>query len=145
MISSYRADHLEAIYAGGLNHEPGEDTIAFGKHAAALQIEGMSYTYLVDGVPILCAGVAPLWPGVGEGWAVASQHIYRHGVSAARAARRGFSGVIERSQLHRVQTAVLVGAPRLSRFAQFLGFEREGLMRAYGSDRKDYDLYSRVM
>ena len=50
MISSYRADHLEASYAGGLNHEPGEDTIAFGKHAAALQIEGR------DDVLVLAAG-----------------------------------------------------------------------------------------
>ena len=47
-------------------------------------------------------------------------------------------------QLHRIQSAVLDNNPKLERFARFLGFTPEGVLRRYGTDRTDYTLYSRL-
>ena len=144
-VVAYEAEHLEDIFAGQLNHDVGENTLEFGNHAKQLEIPGLSYTYMVNGSPVLCCGIAPLWGGVCEGWVIAGEQIYSHGVGAARAIRTGLDLIAAREKMHRIQTAILTGDERLPRFAQFLGFQREGLMRNYGVDRKDYELYSRVM
>ena len=47
-------------------------------------------------------------------------------------------------KFHRIQSAVLTGNERLERFAKFLGFQREGIMRQYGTDRKDYAIFARI-
>lgn len=45
---------------------------------------------------------------------------------------------------HRVQMYVDCNYKKAARFAEFLGFEREGLMLKFGPDKKDYFLYART-
>ena len=143
-VVDYQPAHLHAILGGELNHAPAENTLVFGQHAQKLQVEGGSYTYIVNGYPVVCGGVAPLWPGVGEGWVVAGQGIYDHGIQVARGTRQLLTEIAERQNLHRIQSAVLDNNPKLERFARFVGFTPEGVLRRYGTDRTDYTLYSRL-
>jgi len=144
-VVPYRAGHLEQIFEGQLNHEAGESTLAFGAHADKLEVDGLSHSYIVNGFVIAVGGVALLWAGVGEGWVIASDRIYSHGIGVARSTRRLLDTMAKAEKLHRIQSAVLTSDERLPRFAKFLGFQREGEMRNYGVDKKNYDLYSRIL
>lgn len=83
-------------------------------------------------------------PGVFELWALVSTEIKKASVSFHRAVQRLITHYFESCSLHRMQMAVKVGYPDELRWAESLGFEREGLMRMYGPDKKDYWLFGKV-
>jgi RimJ/RimL family protein N-acetyltransferase len=62
-----------------------------------------------------------------------------------KAIRARFDDIIEANNIHRVQAACRADWPEAVRFAEFLGFENEGLMRSYGVDGRDYFRYARVI
>lgn len=143
-VVAFEAGHYDEIFAGDMNHEVGETTLIFRSYASKLQIDDLSHTYISNGHVIAVGGVAPLWPGVGEGWVVCSAKVFDHGVGVARSTRGLLDEMAANHNFHRIQSAVLTGNERLERFAKFLGFQREGIMRRYGTDQKDYAIFARI-
>jgi len=101
---------------------------------------GLAWTGRVNGEVLAIGGVARLWPGVGEGWMLTSDHVPRH----ARDFHRTVKGLLELAktsmQLHRLQATVRwasddqAGNRIRLRWARALGFESEGLMLHYGAN-----------
>lgn len=52
--------------------------------------------------------------------------------------------VVQQNGLWRVQATVKVGWERALRFAEFMGFESEGVMRQYGPEKGDYFRVARL-
>lgn len=93
-----------------------------------------------DGARVLAiGGVAELWSERGIVWGVLDQSIGRAMVPIHRAVRRA----LEVSPLRRIEAHVAAEHPEGHRWIELLGFEREGLMRAFWQGH-DYVLYSRV-
>ena len=104
-----------------------------------------AFSFKKGGDYICFAGVNYLRPGVGEVWIVDGYLIPTCKLGFFRAIHR----LIERylfqgKELHRVQMGVRTNFEKGCKFAEKLGFEREGIMKQYCNDKQDYYLYARV-
>lgn len=138
-IITFQPEHLRRIclqpHQAILSSE-----IAKPEYGPALVEAGPCYS-AVDGDNVLaCAGFYPQWTGRAIVWALLSETAGRHFVRIHRAVLRSF----ELHPFRRIETAVAAGFPEGDRWATMLGFQREGLMRAYLPDGGDAHLYARV-
>lgn len=140
MIVPYKPEHLaimdiqeKQIAARGiLQGQPGL--------AGMLRSSGDAYTVLVDGQPIICAGLIDQGDGRAHAWALFAQNSGRYFVKLIRYIGRYLDTV----PFRRIEATVDVRFFEAIRLAQILGFEREGTMKAYGRDGGDHYLYARV-
>lgn len=142
-IVPYKPAHLERVppqsaqagVVGRLDRETAE----------SLAIPGFAFSAATDGCIVGCAGIMPLWPGVGHAWAVLSEVALAHPVTLTRAVQRELARIERDHGLHRVQATVGETHVAGRRWLAWLGFEVEGLMRNYGPDGEgDYWLYGRA-
>ena len=113
---------------------------AIGEHSV---LDGYS---LMDGDKIVaCAGVSVMWEGVAEGWLVMSKHASKYPVSIARYTEGLFDDIMKRNGLWRIQASVNASDVTSVKFAHWLGFEYEGIMRKFAPDGADYFRYARLM
>ena len=100
---------------------------------------------LEDDDEILAVGGAHImWPGVAEAWVLVSPSGKQHGRLFARYAKRRFEGMLKENSIRRMQATIHVTDEPAMRFVEWLGFEREGLMRKYGVEGEDYIRVARI-
>ena len=100
-----------------------------------------SYSFLIDGVPLVCFGFLKLWEGRGEMWAFFDKDSNKYALSIIRHA----VPVVENSPYKRLEMAVGYQHFAGRRLAEAMGFKVDApFMEAYGRDGKDYVLYSRI-
>ena len=143
-LINYKAEHLNEILAGDMNNLARKSFGVGGDFAQSLDVPGMAFTAVENGYLIASSGVQPLWNGVGEGWFVASSKMPQKKLTIIRMIKDNFDGIINDNSLFRVQAGVRSDWPTAKRFAEFLGFEHEGIMRKYGPDGQDYYRMARV-
>lgn len=98
-----------------------------------------------DGLLIVIAGVGIMWEGVGHAWSVPGVYADDYKVSFYKAIKSYLDKVIKENDLHRVQCYVHVDYVISQKYVEHLGFEREGLLRKFGSDKADYYIYARLI
>lgn len=98
--------------------------------------------YVEDGKIYSVAGIAPLWDGVGEAWAIPTKRIRDRKTAIARHFKYTFDMVAQDLKMRRVQAAVKMGHKEAHRLVRFVGMEEEGLMKQYGPDGADYMRYA---
>lgn len=105
---------------------------------------GLAVTALVHGKPVAMFGCIMLWTGVAEMWSIISDDA-RHYPKQLTLVAGAFSDIVAQSlSLHRLQLTVRSDEPRALRWAKYLGFEIEGLMRKYSPDGADTYILARV-
>ena len=102
-----------------------------------------SWTGMIYDKIIASGGMVQLWDNVYEGWIMATADIKKHPISTARIIKKIFAEVMEKHDVHRLQTTVKADYEIGHKFAKWLGLEKEGLMKKYLDDN-DYYLYSRI-
>lgn len=95
---------------------------------------------LLDGHVVGCAGIAECWPGRAEAWTLLAPDAF----DVFRQIHRTVRDVLADCPWHRVEMKVDADHAAAVRWAEHLGFEREGLMRKYTADRRDVYLYAKV-
>ena len=85
-----------------------------------------------------------MWFGAGEAWVLVSPECLGKPASFARYAKKLFDSILQDTELRRVQASIHVDDDRAYRFAEWLGFENEGVMRKYGVEGDDYYRMARV-
>lgn len=108
-------------------------------YATALETAG-GYTALVDGRPIVCAGLVEQWEGRALAWALMAQDAGPHFVRITRAVRRA----LDMAQWRRVEAHVDAEFHEGIRWAKMLGFEAESVMRAFTPEGRDAFMYVRI-
>ena len=89
-------------------------------------------------------GIIPTWMGNAQGWVLSSKRIFRNKIKAARLIKERTDLLCANNKIWRLQTAVKADFKIGIRFAEFLGFNKEGLMVGYGPDKTDYYLMARI-
>lgn len=89
---------------------------------------------------VCCAGVAVLWPGRASAWALLAWDAGRN----MRGLHREVLRFLDGCEIRRVEAYVYRQFEAGHRWATMLGFEREGLMRAFAQDGSDMVMYARV-
>ncbi len=97
-------------------------------------------TWLLDGTPVACGGVYPLWNGVGEAWFHCSDNVPKN-VGLAKDILKAFDEICAGLNLRRVQARAQVGFPEGHMLIAYLGFQPEALLKKYGPDGRDYIQY----
>lgn len=101
-------------------------------------------TLVLDRKAHAILGVSLMWPGVAHGWALISDESKRYPILFAKTFKRLIENTAQVMGLKRISLSVKDGYNQGHRFAEFLGFEKEGLMRNYNHDGSSSWLYARV-
>jgi len=110
-----------------------------------LEYENASFTAIVNGKPIAAGGIFILWDNVAEGWVLATSEIWNYKLTMAKIFKKRTDVLVKENKIKRLQTAVKADFELGHKFAQFLGLEKEGLMKHYGPDGSDYIRYARII
>jgi hypothetical protein len=105
---------------------------------------GSALTALVDGVPTVCWGEIPLWNGVSEFWMLGSHRLNDAPLSVSRGAMRYFNRIAVEKKLHRLQITVDMRNDVALKWAKWLKFRPEGVLRRYGPDGSDHMMFART-
>ena len=137
-VINYRQEHLADLMDGDLSN--GTQNHVFVKtYAESLELPGWSFTVIDTGHLVCCVGITEMWKGVGEAWFVGSARLHDKSRAFIRLTRSGiFEDTIKKHKLWRVQAACRADWPAALRFAKFMGFEEEGLMKKYGHNGEDF-------
>lgn len=103
---------------------------------------GTSYTFRHEGKVYACGGVVDIWDKMGEMWLTLADDMDLPVFSVCSVMRDYVESLIG-NPYRRLQATVKVGETKAIRFIEWLGFEREGLMRQYGVEGADYYIYAR--
>jgi hypothetical protein len=103
-----------------------------------------TWTGMYRGTPVLCFGLRILGPGVAEAWMLPGKDIGNHAISLGRGGRKIFQHYLESGAFRRIQIAVEEDNAIAFRFARWLGFEVEGIMRRFAVNGGNYIMMSRI-
>ena len=103
-----------------------------------------AWTLFYRGKPALVMGLEYKYPTNYEAWLLMGNTAYEHGLLLSRGAKRFFDNIGPRLNLRRMQIVVNVHNKTAVRWAEFLQFYCEGLMKEYGPEGADYYIYARI-
>jgi RimJ/RimL family protein N-acetyltransferase len=109
-------------------------------YATALAKAGPAFTGIADGKIIGCVGLMKQWENRAIAWALLTS-LTRHHLTAITRAMMAFCA---EAPFRRIEAAVDVGWTQSQRWHELMGFQWEGLARAYTPDGRDCLLYARV-
>ncbi len=132
-LEPFRLEHLDAFPAV-------RDAVAAEGRTPCTDF---AYTARLDGVVVACGGLQPLRTGVGEVWCCAVDPLPCR-VGFARGVHGLLARVMRESGCWRVQAVCLASRPDYARFLEWLGFTREGTLRAYGPARENFLGYALI-
>jgi len=101
-----------------------------------------SATFIYEGRILFCAGFSMMWPGVAEGWMIPSVYVKEYPVLCCKILKMYVDRIMVDFKCHRFQTTS-PDDPFHERWMGFLGLKKEGTMRQYTHDKKNYCVYAR--
>lgn len=117
----------------------------FADRAMLAASYGLAFA-LIDGAEVpMAGGLFTHWHGRVEGWWLVSRTVRRrHLVHVARTSRAFMDKRQRDPAFRRIELHVRTGERWSNSFAQLMGFEFEGLHRAYDASGRDYRSFARV-
>jgi RimJ/RimL family protein N-acetyltransferase len=114
------------------------------KECMDLEQEHLAFTGLINDKVIAAAGMKRIWGNVAEGWFIAKNDVWNYPITIAKAVKQNIDYLATSNNIKRLQTAVRADFGIGIRFAKWLGFTNEGLMKSYGFDGADHYRMSRI-
>ena len=110
-----------------------------------MAVPGQAISLLTNGHLIASGGIYPIWSGFAEAWFLSSGMVAKHKRPVIVTVKNHIDAMIIEHGYKRLQATAREDWKVAQRFLEFLGFEREGLMRNYGPDNSDHFLYARII
>lgn len=92
---------------------------------------------------VFCAGLIRLWCGTGELWLVCDNRISHYVRELYQYAKHLLEHTMDLMSLVRAQTEIQSDWEVALKFAERMGFRREGLLKKF-KDGQDYFMYARI-
>lgn len=109
-------------------------------YAEELSKGGYCFSARSNGILCACIGLIDHWPGRRYAWAFLAKDLEQQMIPL----HRNVSRWLKYRGTGRIETAIDPSHSAAIRWAEMLGFEREGLMKRYAQDGRDCYLYARV-
>lgn len=137
-IIPFKAEHLECM-----DMRDHEKALVSGNNVMKSVEQGsIAVTGIIDGRIICCGGIVPLNSGSSEIWLIPSIYVSNVTITFCKELRKWLFGVRENLGLNRMQTACINDALH-DRWMEFLGFEKEGIMKKY-SNGMDFAMWGKI-
>lgn len=138
----YKPGHLDCIEAKEVFES--EEAIAT-RIAQISPLPGVHIeTILFGRIPVAIMGLNHMRDGVAEVWTVISERAKEHPMSFHRAVLGRLHAYEKKMKLVRMSMTVREDFEEGIRWAELLGFEREGLMKRFGPNGQNHFLYART-
>ncbi|BAQ86544.1 putative acetyltransferase [uncultured Mediterranean phage uvMED] len=99
-----------------------------------------SWTIVEHGHIICSGGFIDMWEGVAEVWFIGSDKIQ----TKVKFVVETTKDIMNKSPYTRIHASVKADWKKAVRFASFLGFKKEGLMKKFGPEGADYLIMGKV-
>tara|TARA_B100000470_G_scaffold200007_1_gene171383 strand:- start:172 stop:639 length:468 start_codon:yes stop_codon:yes gene_type:complete len=139
----FEPGHAEDLVAQAEVNEA-EKKFILGQHIHNPVHAGHSVSVVRNGYLLGAGGIFPIWDGLGEAWVLPSTTVQNHKRMFVKLIRENMERMGDEFAFRRIQATARADAPKARRFLEFLGFEREGLLRAYGPDGADHILFAKI-
>ncbi len=136
--------HLESLNLGEVDIQLLDNIDSLQERILGLEQHRCAWTIFYNGKPALSYGFEWKFTGNMEAWILPGRLSIEHGTLLSRGARRLFDKIGPYLGLRRLQIVVDVEREAAVRWAEFLKFEREGVMKKYGPEGHDYYMYART-
>jgi RimJ/RimL family protein N-acetyltransferase len=149
IIIPYTQDHGKIIMQSQMNHMLTQKDASFiindtNKECMDLEQEGLAFAGLINNEVIAAAGMKRVWGNVAEGWFIGKKEVWNYPITIAKAVKENIDHLAKSNKIKRLQTAVRADFGIGIRFAKWLGFTNEGLMKCYGFDDTDHYRFARI-
>jgi RimJ/RimL family protein N-acetyltransferase len=149
IIIPYTQNHGKIIMESQMNHMLTQKDASFiikdnNKECMDLEQEHLAFTGLINDKVIAAAGMKRIWGNVAEGWFIAKNDVWNYPITIAKAVKQNIDYLATSNNIKRLQTAVRADFGIGIRFAKWLGFTNEGLMKCYGFDDTDHYRFARI-
>jgi len=149
IIIPYTQDHGKIIMQSQMNHMLTQKDASFiindtNKECMDLEQEGLAFAGLINNEVIAAAGMKRVWGNVAEGWFIGKKEVWNYPITIAKAVKENIDHLAKSNKIKRLQTAVRADFGIGIRFAKWLGFTNEGLMKHYGFDGSDHFRFARI-
>ena len=139
------ADHANAIIQDGLNDNRNMPPIQVSRFVEDMCEVNASFTIVINDDLVACAGVYPVWDGLGEAWFLASHRIFKNPITVSKAVRQGLKKIMDENNYHRVQAHVNGEWSNARRWAKLMGMKEEGVMKKFSPDKIDFIRFAKVI
>lgn len=109
----------------------------------ALDATHQGGTLFHDGRIIAFIGFFEMWPGVYEVWAWPSIYVKQYATVYLKTVKQFVKDIEKTFNPHRLQTTALADETH-QKWMTFLGFEREGYLKNYSIDKRDYEMWAKT-
>lgn len=141
-IIPFSVAHALDLEISGRFPKTGGDSKQHAEHLFS-RSKGLAFSAVEEGEVIGCAGIVKLWEGVGEAWTMLSSEIRKRPFFLHRQVKRGLQDFAVLAGFHRVELFVVSGFEAGNRWAISLGFQLEGVRKAYTPDKQDITVYTK--
>lgn len=132
-VVPFKPEHLDQIKARSI-----------GQHGECPKtVLTAAFTFMKDAEIVAICGAFPFVPGVIHFWGLMSDLVSKYPVAFHKACLKVLSWYEQHEKPRRVQMEVSVAYPLGQRWAESLGFKREGTMKHWMPDGTDAYLYGR--
>jgi len=135
----FRPWHFKALRLRPEEGDPDRDMLG-----EAFYHGGPAYSFADDKGILFCAGIVLMMKGVGEAWSFCDRAVSGYPREVLFYQKEQLTKEMTRQKLHRVQAHCLTSWRAAWRFLEHLGFQREGVVRKYDPEGRDYYLYSMI-
>lgn len=104
--------------------------------------QGMAWCASIDGQPVTIFGCTPIFSHVASGWAYGTDRLKRTIPAVTKFAVTEVVPELQSRGFHRLEVRTYVGHDLSHRWLEGMGFEREGVSRAYGRRGEDFAVYA---
>ncbi len=106
---------------------------------------GPAHTLIIEDEIVACGGVVLLEWKRGEAWTLLSSLFYKYPKTVFRLVRDNLNRIIQEHDLRRVQALVKPDFITARNFMMHLGFQNEGLLKAFGPRGEDLLMFARII
>lgn len=104
-----------------------------------------AYTVFYDDIAIFAGGVVLFPWGMGDAWLLTQKKAFDYKKTFCSIVMAKLANIILSNDLSRVSMLVEAEDNKAKKFASFLGFNEEGLLKKYGPLKKNYYQFARIV
>ncbi len=144
-LIDFEADHAEELFTLDSSPATADSKYTLRNWIERMEKKDRAFTLIDNGHLVAAGGIIPIWDGMGEAWLIPSDVMPGYRLQVIKIVRKRIDEIIDSDNLRRLQATVRADYDVATRFVEFLGFKREGLMRNYGPGGADHYMYSRII